>query len=195
MTANILIDSLPTTVTVDGREYPIRSDFRIGILFEQLIKDKSIDNKSKLNMILDLYFDEKPQNVEEAFNQILEFYQCGKKPKKQATGNARAKKIQSDIYDFDYDDGYIYAAFLEQYGIDLNEVEYLHWWKFRALFRALKEDCEFVKIMGYRSVDLSKVKNKNERNRLARLKSIYALPSAMTTEEKYAAAGAIFGGS
>ena len=192
MTVNILIDALPETITVSGKVFPIHSDFRTGILFEQLIADKAIGNKKKLTCMLRLYLDDIPADTDEAINQIILFYQCGKQQRKPT--KTKSKKIQSEVYDFDEDDGYIYAAFLEQYGIDLNDIEYMHWWKFRALFRALKADCEIVKIMGYRSVDLSKVKDKNERSRLSRLKDLYALPNAMTTEDKVAAAGAIFGG-
>ncbi|WP_242840658.1 Gp15 family bacteriophage protein [Clostridium hydrogeniformans] len=45
---------------------------------------------------------------------------------------------------------------LDQYGADLQNVEYLHWWKFKAL----KEDNEIFKIMGYRYMDLGKIKDK-----------------------------------
>ena len=38
------------------------------------------------------------------------------------------------------------------------DIKYLHWWKFKAMFKSLKEDTEIVKIMRYRSMDLSKIK-------------------------------------
>ena len=78
--------------------------------------------------------------------------------------------------------------------MDLQDTEYLHWWKFIALFGGLSEQAEIVKVMGYRATDLSKIKNKNERNRIARLKAIYSLPDLLSREEKIARAGAIFGG-
>jgi hypothetical protein len=195
MKQNLLIDTLPDTVEVSGRVFPINSNFRTGILFEMLIFDKTVSGDDKLYQMLSLYYDEIPQDASAAVSACIDFYRCGKPEQKKA----QAKKSQfaqkaKQIYDFDYDDSYIFSAFYGQYGIDLNAVDYLHWWKFRALFAGLKDDTEIVKIMGYRSADLSKIKDKNERARLSRLKAIHALPSNLTFEEKVAAAGALFGG-
>lgn len=193
MKTNLLIDPLPETVTVDGREFSIYSDFRTAILFELLIADDTVAHDEKLVLALQLYYGEEiPSNADEAINVILEFYSCGKKRKDG--GASQKKSFRSPVYSFEYDDKLIYAAFYDQYGVDLNEVEYLHWWKFKAMFDGLKSDNEIVKIMSYRAIDLSTIKDKNERNRIAHLKAIYAIPNTMSFEEKVSAAGAIFGG-
>ncbi|MPM97945.1 hypothetical protein SDC9_145126 [bioreactor metagenome] len=196
MKDNILIDILPDTVEVDGRIFPINSDFRTGILFELLIAEKELTNKQKIIKTLELFYENViPNNTQNALEKILEFYRCGKNSDSQCKKSGESKKkIRETVYSFDYDDAYIYAAFLDQYSIDLNDIEYLHWWKFQALFKGLKSDNEIVKIMGYRATDLTKIKNNEERVRIARLKSLYALPSNLSFEEKVAAAGAIFGG-
>lgn len=192
MKSNLLIDTLPETVTVDGREFSIRTDFRISVMFELLIGDTELTPQQKLQQTLLLYYDEIPANGEEAIEQVLNFYGCGRQRK--TSGTAKKKEIKSPIYSFEHDDGMIFAAFYDQYGIDLNEIEHLHWWKFKAMFDALKSDNEIVKIMSYRATDLSSIKDKHERNRIAKLKAIHAIPVNMTHEEKVAAAGAIFGG-
>ena len=51
----------------------------------------------------------------------------------------------------------------------------MHWWKFKALMENLNEDTQFVKIMGYRAIDISKIKDKEEKARYKKLKKIYAL--------------------
>lgn len=193
MKQNLLIDTLPDTVMVDGREFFIRSDFRISIMFELLIGDTELSKEQKLYQMLELYYETIPANIEEAVEQVLNFYACGKQ-RKENSSRAKRKEITSPIYSFEHDDGLIFSAFYDQYGIDLNDIDYLHWWKFRAMFDALKEDNEIVKIMRYRATDLSTIKDKHERNRIAKLKAIHALPSNMTVEEKVSAAGAIFGG-
>ena len=58
----------------------------------------------------------------------------------------------------------------------------------------LNEENEICKIMEYRSVDLSKIKNKAEKERFARLKRRYALPDTRTAEQKQMDIGAILGG-
>ena len=45
---NILLDTLPETVEIDGAEYWINSDFRISILFELLMQDDEVGKRQKL---------------------------------------------------------------------------------------------------------------------------------------------------
>lgn len=172
--ANILLDILPETVDIDGIEYRINSDFRISILFELLMQDDELGKRQKLVQGLQLYYPEIPHNVTMAVDKMIWFYRCGKETGNggHGSGSGRAKQI----YSFEYDDDYIYAAFLEQYGIDLQDIEELHWWKFRALFRGLSEDTELVKIMGYRSVKINSKMSKEQREFYKKMQSIHALP-------------------
>lgn len=172
--ANIILDVLPETVEIDGAEYRINSDFRISILFELLMQDDEVGKRQKLVQGLQLYYPEIPHNVTMAVDKMIWFYRCGKETESggHGSGSGRAKQI----YSFEHDDDYIYAAFLEQYGIDLQDIEELHWWKFRALFRGLSEDTEFVKIMGYRSVKITSEMSKEQREFYKKMQSIHALP-------------------
>lgn len=183
---NLLIDYLPSSVTIGGADFKIRSDFRTSILFEQLMFDSTIEDKEKIALALELYYPDEIErinnaNIDEAIEKMLWFFAGGK----EKEGNT--KKTSSNIkrvYDYEYDDDYIFAAFMTQYNIDLNSIKYLHWWKFKAMFNALKEDNEIVKIMGYRNIDLSKIKDKEERRRYAKLKEIYKLPVQVNKDEK-----------
>lgn len=178
---NMLIDLVPTTVEIEGEDYKISSDFRTSILFEMLMQDNSISEENKIIQALQLYYPVIPSNINEAVDKMLWFYRCGKDilPSK---GTGKGKSTQ--IYNFEYDDDYIYSAFLDQYGIDLQDIEYLHWWKFKAMFKALKEDNEIVKIMGYRSMDLSKIKDKEEKNYYRKVQELYKIPIAKDEKDK-----------
>lgn len=179
---NILIDLLPETVEIDGREYEINSDFRTSILFEMLMQDNDMGDREKIMSSLQLYYPLVPNNVEKAIEGIMWFYRCGKDIIK-SKGNGSSKSA-TQIYNFDYDDEYIYSAFLDQYNVDLQDVEDLHWWKFKAMFKGLKEDNMIVKIMGYRSMDLSKIKDKEQREYYKRMKVLYELPKSKNEVEK-----------
>lgn len=196
MKSNILIDPLPETVMVNGREFSINTDFRVGILFEMLMDDSSVSKKEKIFSALSLYYTEEiPQDIEKAVDAIITFYRCGRTDDtRKKSHQKKEKSLKKLIYSFEHDDSYIFAAFFDQYSLDLNEINNLHWWKFMALFRGLKSDNEIVKIMGYRSTDVSKIKNKEERQRIIHLQNVYALPSTKSFEEKVSTAGAIFGG-
>lgn len=180
MNANLLVDSLPDTVEVNGQEYKIRTDFRIGVLFELVMEDDELSQYEKLFSAINLYYEEPPDDLIEAFKQALWFYQCGKTQKTAIRGDedeeAPEDRGRTPIaYSFEYDDAYIYASFLKEYGIDLTE-EDLHWWKFRALFKALPEDSQIVKIMGYRTAKINDNMSKAEKDFIRKMKKLYALP-------------------
>ena len=179
---NILVDLLPIAVEIDNKNYEINSDFRTSILFELLMQDKSIGEEDKIFMALQLYYPVIPENINEAIEQMLWFYRCGKDITK-SKGNGKGKSV-TQIYSFEYDDDYIYAAFIDQYNLDLQDIEYLHWWKFKAMFKALKEDNEIVKIMGYRSMDISKIKDKEQKAYYNKMRKLYEIPISKDEREK-----------
>ena len=81
------------------------------------------------------------------------------------------------------DADYIYSAFMSQYNIDLQDIEYLHWWKFRALFDSLNENNRLSKIIQYRSMDLSKIKDKEQKKFYKNMKKLYKIDT-ISEEEK-----------
>lgn len=178
---NLLIDALPKSVVIDGLAYPINTDFRIGILFEQLMQDSKVDETQKLDLAISLYFKNNIKNKEEAVKQILWFYRCGKDM--QQSKGAKGNNLEP-IYDYEYDSDYIYSAFMEQYNIDLQEIDNLHWWKFKALFKGLNKDTKIVEIMGYRSMAINSKMPKTQKEYYRKMKRMYKLPSNKTEAEK-----------
>lgn len=174
---NMLVDLLPDTVEVDGEKYEINTDFRISVLFELLMQDDEVTNEEKIIHGLNLYYPVVPRNIHEAVEKMLWFYRCGKEAVENDSGsNSSSDKQPEKVYSFEYDDSYIYAAFLQQYGVDLQEVNHLHWWKFRAMFVSLGENTEFVKIMGYRSIKTTSKMSKEQREFYRKMQKIHALP-------------------
>lgn len=182
---NILIDELPESVEIESVEYEINTDFRISILFELLMQDPDINDEEKIEKALELYFIKIPpiEYISEAVDIIMDFYSCGK-DKLISNGRTTSKGKSKQIYSFEVDADYIYAAFLDQYGIDLQDIEYLHWWKFKALFNALKEDNEIVKIMGYRSINITNDMSKHEKEFYKKMKELYKLPDNISKNDK-----------
>lgn len=179
---NILVDLLPIAVEIDNKNYEINSDFRTSILFELLMQDSSIGAEDKIITALELYYPVIPENINEAIEQMLWFYRCGKEIT-SSKGNGKGKRV-TQIYSFEHDDDYIYAAFMDQYNIDLQDIEYLHWWKFKAMFKSLKEDIKIVKIMEYRSIDLSKIKDKEQKAYYKKMKNLYEIPISKDEDRK-----------
>lgn len=179
---NMLIDDLPSGVTIDGEYYDLNTDYRYSVIFEMLMFDDSVSDQDKLQKALHLLFkDGIPTNVTEAVKQIMWFYRGGKD--EQPGGGKGRHKRNDRLYDYDFDDVYIYAAFLQQYGVDLQD-EYIHWWKFKAMFQSLGENTEFVKIMGYRGIKITSSMSKSQKEFYQEMKRIHALPIPKSEAEK-----------
>lgn len=181
--SNLLLDSAPLTLDIGGVEYPIKTDYRTWVRFELLMLDDSRDDA--FNEALDLVFDGCPPPPEmdnETVAQMMWFYQCGH-PDMPLGGSGAPKQR---IYDYAVDDGYIYAAFLQQYSVDLQEEAQLHWWRFYAMFISLGAGCKFVDILGYRSTKISKKMSLEERAFYRRMQQMYALPNPTAEDDKTA---------
>lgn len=188
---NLLVDDLKQIIK-SRIKIDFNTDFRICIMFELLMQDNTIQQEAKINQALTLFYPSRAQikDINKAINDILWFYACGKKEEintKESEGNNTKQ-----IYSYEFDDEYIYSAFMEQYKIDLNSIEYLHWWKFKALFNSLNENTHFAKIMGYRAMNISKIKDKEMKSYYKKMQKLYSLPDMRTPEEKEADFGKIF---
>lgn len=177
---NLLVDKLPT----DFEGLKIETNFRSFVLFELLMQDNSISKEDKVLLAINLFYKEPKNDIKKMIDGILWFYKCGKEEKEVKNKKATGSNKKRDIYSFEYDAGLIYSAFKDQYGVDLNEIDYLHWFKFKALFEGLKSDNKICEIMGYRAVDLSKIKDKDEKAKYRRLQRQFALPDNRTEAEK-----------
>lgn len=136
--------SLPNTVRVGGRDFSIYTDFRKWMRFEievsRLRPGGNID-------VLYLFKNEHPVACD-----IQELFVFSRPNSELPRSTKSFNKIP---FDYAIDSDYIYAAFMSQYGIDLMEIPELHWHKFLALFKGLKEDEMICKIMSYRCYEKS----------------------------------------
>lgn len=135
-------------------------------------------------LALNLVYENIPQDINEAVNALIWFYRGGNPEDKRLTKMAE-HKAPKRVYDIDQDAEYIYSAFMQVYGIDLTTSQ-MHWWQFRAMLHALPESCLFCKIMSYRAVSLSDIKDSKERNRIGQKQALYRLRDGMSEEEKVA---------
>lgn len=191
---------LPVLVDIGSKTYKIDADFRTimnveGIIFgkevtdgqkkfaEEMMKEIDIEEKdaianAKYYDALKLFYrNNVPDDLEEAMEKMLWFYSCGKEDEQSKT------KTKKKVISFEYDFDYINAGFMQDYKIDLFEVDFLHWWKFMSLFSALHDDCKICEIIGYRGAELKNF-DKEQRKRIREMQKIYALPDDISKEEK-----------
>ena len=178
---NILIDKLP-------QEYEglkINTNFRSFILFELLMQDHSLKEEEKVAITLNLFYENLDiKDYKKALEGVIWMYSSGKEKKETRSEKNTEKKEKRLIYSFEYDADLIYSAFLSQYNIDLNEIEYLHWWKFKSLFEGLNDENKICQYMSYRAMDIAKIKDKDQKKYYKDLQRKVALPDNRSEDEK-----------
>ena len=180
---NLLLDNIDEVVN-ERIKIDFDTNFRIGIAFEIMMQNPKYSMQAKTYQALKLFYPEmnKIKDTKKAIDDIIWFYSCGKSEEKTSQKNKKGKNKQ--IYSYEFDNDLIYSAFKNQYNVDLEEIEYLHWWKFKAMFNGLKSDNRIVEIMGYRAMDLSKIKDKDMKKHYKQLQEEYKLPDMRSEEEK-----------
>lgn len=133
----MLTDRFPEAVRVSGEVYSIRSDFKTALRIMQAFEDENLTALEKQAVMIDLLFPNVPPDLYGAQKAALKFLDCGK--------TRDAEKAAGRVYSFTKDGQFIYSAFLQTYGVDLQTAD-MHWWKFVAMFNDLSEDTTFEKI-------------------------------------------------
>lgn len=175
---------MPVVFRLDGTDYPFHSDFREWIRFESLVNDSDVPEPVKPVLMRNLIFAGKPPpNTYAADRFTAWFYNGGHELKKHDDDTNEDVLETRRVYDFEYDFDYIYAAFLELYGIDLTDIPYLHWWKFRALFKGL-HDCRMTDIMGYRGAEISEDMPDSRKRFLMDMQELYELPVSLAEQRR-----------
>lgn len=147
---NVLTDKFPTKINVNNKVLRINSDFRNCIkIIEAFEDDDLFDEEKYLILIRRLYIDEvKEEDLEQAIIKGIKFLDLGEE-------NENNEENVKRLYSFSKDDSYIYTGIRQSHNIDLNSIEYLHWWNFVYLFLDIGQDCMFNQLVYYR-------KRKNE---------------------------------
>lgn len=177
---SLLTDGLPGAVEIGGVRWPIRTDFRVGIEFELTMLDPERSVEEKVARTLELYYPKIPYDLTAAVSAAMAFYCCGREPENK---KSEAEPARPPLYDFEYDGALILAAFRQQYGIDLLAAR-LHWWAFKALLKGLTADTLFMQVVGWRGEEIDPKAPAKSRERLEKLKRIYAIPERRSAAEQ-----------
>jgi len=166
------------SVVIDGRDYKINTDFSTWIEIGKLFMSKSENNAIIVAEILARAYPVLPENPIEAIEKVMWFFRCGEERK-----TSENIPLSAPVFDLEKDFAYIWASFLGEFGIDLSATS-MHWWRFRALLSSLGENCRFSKIVAYRSMDTSLVKDRKRKRFYEKMKRKYQLPDNRTEREK-----------
>lgn len=182
---NPLYEPFPDYVTVKGKKVRIVTDFREYIKLIDLLKDDEVDETEKKELIACWFLDDPGSDFEECLQALTDFVVNYRETKASEGEEGNEDNTKHDpVIEYNQDAPYIISGFLECYGIDLTEIQYMHWWKFQMLIDGMNEDCELKKRMGYRSIDLNQIKDKEERERIRKIQKQIAIIDHEVTDEE-----------
>lgn len=174
---SLLTAALPKTVRVRGRSFAVQTDFRaILALYETLEDDAQSEASRALSALRRFYGDSLPRDLAAAATAMRGFLapQLCDEENEGAAADAK-RSARAPDFSFVTDAPYIYAAFLEQYGMDLLEVAYLHWHAFLALFAALSQGTRFGEIRAARAAVITADMSPAQKEYLREMKKRFAL--------------------
>lgn len=172
---NLFYEDLPTRINCGSEYIEIITDFREIVRLLDTVMDKKLHEYERLVFILQ-YFKKRPRDINEAILSLSRFIGMdGIFLLNSECVEDEQYRDAKKAYSFSFDYPYIYAAFLHDYGIDIQKIPYMHWWNFRMLFDGLQESNEIKKRIMYRCADTSKMSEK-ERRKVEQIQRIIALP-------------------
>lgn len=140
---NLLIDELPEAVEVGGSEYQINTDFRVAIRVLLAFESNELTTVEKRMAMLGNLYPVMPEDTAEAARLAIQFLNGGKQTVEDGEAGPR-------VYSFGKDAELIFAAFKQTHDVDLEATEYLHWWKFLAMFMDLGAETAFCNLVSLR---------------------------------------------
>lgn len=191
-----LKQKLDDTITIDGVAYNLDLSFDNVLRWYDLMNDKSIDDIGKVKIAFDMFVVDCETDIQTKLytvQRIINEYVVGKQETNDGTEDTTDQK---QYYSFDKDAEFIFASFLQEYGIDLMDQQgIMRWEKFVALLNGMRDKTKFRQIVGIRAAELPTGNDQyaiQERERLEQLKQLYALDKQQTVEEQDAAMDGMF---
>ena len=120
---------LPKTLEVDGREYAIRTDFRVALKIFEACNDSALNPFMRPYAVVNCLYKEIPENRQKAYERALWFLDGGDMPK--------PKQAPQRMMDWEQDEYIIFPALNKAAGYEVREAKYLHWWSFLGLFNEI----------------------------------------------------------
>lgn len=192
---------LTDKLVIDDEEFPLNLSFDNVLRLFEMWRDEDVPEFVKPHFGIRILTGETLEDftveeMSEVFNEVFEEhislstvednhveYDLAGNPMKTTASNGKQEQAP---YDIRYDGDYIYASFLQAYGIDLFDVQgKLHWKKFNALLSGLPEGTKFMEVIKIRKWKPQKGDSAEYKEEMRKLQKDYALPNDIIEEEEY----------
>lgn len=191
---------LTDKLVIDDEEYTLDLSFDNVLRLFEMWRDEDVPEFVKPHFGIRILTGETLEDftveeMSEVFNEVFEEhislstvednhveYDLAGNPMKTTASNGKQEQAP---YDIRYDGDYIYASFLQAYGIDLFDVQgELHWKKFNALLSGLPEGTKFMEVIKIRKWKPQKGDSAEYKEEMRRLQKDYALPYEIIEEDE-----------
>lgn len=192
---------LTDKLVIDDEEFPLNLSFDNVLRLFEMWRDEDVPEFVKPHFGIRILTGETLEDftveeMSEVFNEVFEEhislstvednhveYDLAGNPMKTTASNGKQEQAP---YDIRFDGDYIYASFLQTYGIDLFDVQgELHWKKFNALLSGLPEGTKFMEVIKIRKWKPQKGDSAEYKEEMRRLQKDYALPYEIVEEDEY----------
>ena len=134
--------SLHNTVSIDGTEYPIRTDFRVILEIFVMLDDPDLTDTDKSEALLRMFYVERPSDVEGAIRAFSEFV--------DPRGSRKKVKYSSHLIDWQQDFDLMVAPINHILGAECRCAEHLHWHTFLSAYMEIPPESVFARVLRIR---------------------------------------------
>lgn len=168
--------TLPTSLTVCGHEYKIRTDYRDIINLMIALVDPDLDDDTKIYVFFKILFLDPvlPAHTEQAYKAGMDFIGAGIKD-----SGAPSPRLM----DWEQDAPLIMPAINKVAGKEVRAVEYMHWWTFLGLYMEIGES-QFATVINIRQkLQKHKPLEKHEKEYYRQNKAVVDLKKKISSED------------
>lgn len=175
-----MLGELPNSVTINGREVPLNTDFRIALIVIQIMNDPNIDQGHKGVLMIDALIGLEnlniPEDIEEAAEKCSWFMDGGKDYSK--------KPKEKPLMNWEQDEQIIFSAVNNVAKMEVRAQKYMHWWTFLGYYLEIQEGLFSTVLMIRQKKQKGKKLEKYEQEFYKKNKDLVDLKQTYSEEEK-----------
>lgn len=132
-------------------------------------EDNDLTPQEKTFILIANLYPDPPQDGEAALREAIWFLNGGKEKNEDDNDN------QMRLYSFNKDASFIFSAFRQTHGVDLQIIN-LHWWAFLALFMDLGSETTFCNLVSLRKRVKTRRASKEEQAAAREMGDLFDVP-------------------
>ena len=183
---------LPTTVTVSGTEYPVRTDFRVILEIFVMLEDPNLSDSDKTEALLRMFYEDRPpaEDTDAALRAFLDFLEPGNLslrtiPQDGVAIRSPSRSSRPSLIRWEQDFHLIVGPVNHVLGMECRSTPYLHWYTFLAAYMDIDPESVFSQVLRIREkLRSGKKLEKVEREFYRRNPDLVDPPKALTAAEK-----------